>query len=79
MLAEAKVAVEFKTPVMMDKIGNIVLEIKYMYGLPCKYNLVHPEYFLFIDEVGNNLDCNEDHNIGGEKFIKGVEKDHAKI
>ena len=61
---------------MMEKDGNAVTDERLMHGLPFKRDVLEPQCFLFIDEVGRKLDSNDDHIIGGKKFIKGVEKDH---
>ena len=39
-----------------------------MYGLPSRYELLHPEYLLFVDEVGSNTDMRKDKQ-GNKKVI----------
>ena len=34
----------------------------------------HPQYMIFVDEVGNNTNMKDDGKIGGEKLLKGKGK-----
>ena len=34
----------------------------------CQYNLTHPKYLLFVDEVGSNTNMTNDKNKSGEQF-----------
>ena len=34
-------------------------------GLPLTHELIHPDYVLFVDEVGNNTNMRDDGQIGG--------------
>ena len=36
----------------------------------------HPEYMLFVDEVGNNTNMKDDGNVGGELLLKDK---HQKV
>ena len=77
MLAEEKIAIELEETALMDKDGDVAKDERLMHGLPCEHEILEPQNFLFVDEVGSDLDSNDDHDIGGEKFVNGVEKDHA--
>ena len=49
----------------------MVLEEKDAWGLQTKYNLIHPDRLLFVDEVGSNTSQSEDGNVAGELFLCG--------
>ena len=48
-----------------------------MLGLSYEYYLLHPEYFIFVYEVLNKLNRNDNHNIESAKFTEGMNKDYA--
>ena len=56
-----------KTLVSMDY--NIKIAERISIGLPCDNILKHPEYLVFVKEVGNNMNIITDKRIVGEKFI----------
>ena len=62
---------------MKDENGMNTIDECGMCGSPCKCDVTHPECVLFEDETCDNLDNNDDHSIGGENFVKGIEKDYA--
>jgi hypothetical protein len=56
-MVEAGVAEELTKPIHYDE------------GLPTKYQLIHPEYVLFVDETGCNTNQLNDGRVGGELLI----------
>ena len=62
--------------VWMDEKGNVVEEGA-AFGKKVEEELVHPDYLLFVDEVGNNTNMKEDGRVGGEKKI-GVKGEQAQ-
>ena len=67
-MVESGIAERLETPVWMDGNGNIVGENDAL-GKMVDYLLKHPEYLVFVDEVGNNANMKEDGRVGGEKKI----------
>ncbi len=57
IMVEAGVAEKLTKPIESDV------------GLPSRYNLIHPEYCLFVDETGCNTNQLNDGRVGGELFI----------
>ena len=51
----------------LDINGNEVEEQE-AFGRKCTHLLTHPEYVLFVDEVGSNTNMTKDGNKGGEKL-----------
>ena len=74
LLTKAGVAKILETPQYMDKFGNIVDEAS-AYGLMVKHEITHPDYFIHVDEFGDNLDMTKDKPNAGQKFIVG--KNHT--
>ena len=44
-----------------------------------EYDMAHPEFFLFIDELETNFDSREEGQIGGEKLVNTTNAQHAHI
>ena len=67
-MEDAGVAVRRVSPVWMDRSGNIVDESK-AYGCKVTHDIIHPEYCIVADEVGNNISMKNDGHIGGQKYL----------
>ena len=68
-MVEAKVARELDEPVWRDKSGNIITDRRHAYGRRSRYEITHPDYILFVDEVGGNMKVKGDGHNGGERFV----------
>lgn len=68
-MVEARVAEKLPEPVWMDRSGEIVSKDK-AFGQQVSHKVTHPEYLIFVDEVGNNLNMKNDKPIGGQKRFK---------
>ena len=69
-MCDAGLTKEMDPPVMMDLSGTIIeIGDELAYGLPCSQKLVHPDYLLFLDETGININKKNDGHVGGENFI----------
>ena len=68
-LTEAKIAIEHSEAKMHNEQSNIVEEESSMIGLPTKYELHYPNYFLMVDEVGSNLHCDYYNNVSRENMF----------
>ena len=53
-LVEANIAAKLDEPVLFDINGSIVTDKALALGLPTRYKVMHPKYFLFVDETGKN-------------------------
>ena len=76
------VATKLETDVVTyDHEGQLLLfgdDDDKIYGLPSQYELKHPEYVLFVDEVGSNTDMRKDKQgskkVIAEKGFKGTQE-----
>ncbi len=48
------IAVEHPEPVWRNEAGEVVESEEQAFGLKSKYELIHPDWLLFVDEVGSN-------------------------
>lgn len=69
-LVESGIAEKLEEGVYMDKDGNEVEKEK-AFGLKVNHKLVHPDYFIHVDEFGDNIDMTGDKSKGGERFVVG--------
>jgi len=69
-LVECGLAVKHDQPVWRDDAGEAVNEEKAV-GLESQFELIHPKYLIFVDEVGSNTSQVKDGNVGGEKYLCG--------
>ena len=67
-MIESGITKRLETPVWMDQNGNNMGE-KDALGKMVDHSLKHPEYLVFVDEVGNNANVKDDGRVGGEKKI----------
>lgn len=74
-MAEAGVAEILAEEAFFDSEGNETTKENAV-GLPTKFKLTHPEWVLFVDEVGSNTNQKEDGYVGGEKLILLQEQAH---
>jgi hypothetical protein len=68
-LVEVGLAVQHPEPVWHDKDGNVVDEEHLAVGLKSRFELIHPDWLIFVDEVGCNTSQTKDGQVGGEKFL----------
>jgi hypothetical protein len=43
------------------------------FGLKSPYELIHPDWLLFVDEVGSNTSQAKDGNVGGQFYLCSVD------
>jgi hypothetical protein len=55
-------------PLWRDENGEVVEEHK-AYGLASHYELIHPDWLLFVDECGSNTSQTKDGQVGGQRFL----------
>ena len=69
-LYEAGVASKYEGDgVRKNESGDIVPNREQALDRKCLYNVTHPSYLLFVDEVGSNTNMTNDKNKGGEQYV----------
>ena len=66
-LFDAGLATKYEGDGIWKNLQGKPVDILQAAGRKCKYNLTHPEYLLFVDEVGSNTNMANDKNKGGEQ------------
>ena len=69
LLVEKGIAAKLDQETWFNNSGNIVEYEEEAVGCKTQYTLIHPEKFLFVDEVGSNTSQKSDGHCGGEKFL----------
>ena len=69
-MKEARIIEALDEPVWMNPKGEIVMSEEEVLVMNFTHRLKHPEYMLFVDEVGNNTNMKDDGKVGGELFLK---------
>jgi hypothetical protein len=72
-LVEVGLALRHPEPVWCNKDDNIVNEEHLAVGLKSAFKLIHPDWLIFVDEVGCNTSQTKDGQVGGEKFLCAVD------
>jgi hypothetical protein len=67
------IAVEHPEPVWRNEAGEVVESEEQAFGLKSKYELIHPDWLLFVDEVGSNTSQAKDGNVGGQLYLCSVD------
>jgi hypothetical protein len=67
-LVTAGLAVKHDEPVWRSAASNIVPE-EIMFGCKSTFELIHPEWLVFVNEVGSNTSQTKDGNIGGQTYL----------
>jgi len=79
-LIDAGVARRLPEKVRRNRSGTIVADDdEDAFGFPSDIEIIHPEWILFVDEVGVNTNQKEDGSIGGEKHIVPVDDPDARM
>ena len=68
---EAGVLQDLEEPVWLNLAGEIVASEAEAFGEKVTQTVKHPDYVLFVDEVGNNTNMKDDGRVGGERLLKG--------
>ena len=67
-LHEAGLATKHENDGVWKNLAGELVDSLQAVGRKCQYHLTHPEYLLFVDEVGSNTNMTSDKNKGGEQF-----------
>jgi hypothetical protein len=82
-MVKSGVAAYTNEPLYFDRDGNELSSDKAdeVFGLPTNIKLVHPNYLLFVDEVGSNTDMKKDKQQGKQRVIaeKGCQGTRSAI
>jgi hypothetical protein len=70
-MVESKIAIKTAEENWLDKYGVVVEEEHLAFGRKTKYQMIQPNYLVFVDEVGDNTSQKDDGNIAGTKYIVG--------
>jgi len=70
------VAEKLNEPMWLDENGNEVYEEQAAFGHKATHPMVYPSYYIFVDEVGCNMDQEGDGHIAGE--LKIVRRDNSQ-
>ena len=65
---EAGVLEDLEEPVWMNLAGDIVNSEAEAFGEKVSQTVKHPDYVLFVNEVGNNTNMKDDGCVGGERL-----------
>jgi hypothetical protein len=68
-LVEEGLAVKHPEPTWRDGNGDVVVEERLAFGLKSSFELIHPDWLIFVDEVGSNTSQTKDGQVGGQKFL----------
>jgi hypothetical protein len=72
-LHSAGIACEHPEALWRDKNGDVVEEKEQAFGCKSKYEVVHPDHLIFVDEVGSNTSQTKDGQVGGETYLCAVD------
>jgi len=67
-LVTAGLAVKHNEPVWRSAAGDIVPE-EIAFGCKSAFELIHPEWLVFVDEAGSNTSQTKDGNVGGQTYL----------
>jgi hypothetical protein len=68
-LCSAGLACEHPEPVWRNEHGEIVEKAEDAFGCKSQYELIHPDWVLFVDECGANTSQTKDGQVGGQKYL----------
>ena len=67
---KAGVLEKLQEPVWMNALGVIIESVDEAFGMKVTHNVKHPNYMLFVDEVGSNTNMKGNGNIGSKRLLK---------
>jgi hypothetical protein len=67
------IAVEHPEAMWRNEKGEVVELEEQAFGLKSSYELIHPDWLLFVDEVGSNTSQAKDGNVGGQLYLCSVD------
>ncbi len=70
-LVVSGLAVKHEEPLWRNEAGEVVSCEKDAFALQSAYELIHPEWLVFVDDVGSNTSQTKDGAIGGETYLCG--------
>ena len=69
-MKEARILEALDETVWINLEDEIVMSTEEVLGMKFTHQVKHPEYMLFVDEVGNNTNMKYDGKVGVEKWLK---------
>ena len=67
-LVASRLAVKHDDAVWRNAAGDVVPENESL-GCQSAYELIHPEWLVFVDEVGSNTSQTKDGRVGGQTYL----------
>jgi hypothetical protein len=68
-LVSTGLAIKHDKPVWRNEAGEVVSCEIDAFGMKSAYELIHPEWLVFVDEVGSNTSQSKDGAIGGQTYL----------
>jgi len=68
-LCSTGIACEHPEAQWRDKNGEVVETEEEAFGCKTRYELIHPDHFIFVDKVDNNTSQAKDDQVGGQTFL----------
>jgi hypothetical protein len=72
-LCSAGLACEHPEPLWRDENGEVVETEEKAFGCKSKYELIHADHLIFVDEVGSNTSQAKDGQVGGQTYLCSAE------
>ena len=69
-MEEARILEALDEPIWMNRKGEIVMSAEEALWMKVIHRVKHPEYMLFVGEVGNNTNMKDNGKVGGERLLK---------
>jgi hypothetical protein len=66
-------AVAYPEPLWRNEKGEVVEEEEKAFRMKSKYELIHPDWLLFVDEVGSNTSQSKDERVGGQTYLCSID------
>jgi hypothetical protein len=73
-LVEVGLAVKHPEPVWRNKDGDVVNKEHLTVGLKSAFELIHPDWLIFVDEIGCNTSQTKDGQVCDEKFLCAADR-----
>ena len=69
-MKEARILEALDETVWINLEDEIVMSTEEVLGMKFPHQVKHPEYMLFVDEVGNNTNMKDNGKVGGKRLLK---------
>jgi hypothetical protein len=73
-LFSAGLAIEHPEALWLNEKGEVVELEEQAFGIKSKFELIHPDWLIFVDEVGSNTSQVKDGQVGGQLYLCCVDR-----